>query len=301
VIDGFIAVVWIVYVVDLFVAAVPGAWTFRGRRGAMRATVDADIQLTGGLALMHLPVPPWEAACVAKGATIPDTARVARVDALMAAAGPVASAASALALVLLAGLPAVRAGWITPKGWLMVGAAAWLTTIGLFVHAYRRLYARWPTVETWFATLLSPVGASRSVYTLTWRALEALHPIEAAAILCDDTELVRVSRRWCYDAPADREAVARLLEPRGLAARLDEPPPEDADRSPRYCPRCGGGYAASATDCADCGVPLLSRSPGDAAGPQRDERIDARGPAGRQVAGSERRRGQRRAGRRKRR
>jgi hypothetical protein len=259
VIDGFIAVVWIVYVVDLFVAAVPGAWTFRGRCGAMRAAVDADIRLTGGLALMRLPVPPWDVACIATGTTIPDTARIERVDALTTAAGPLTTAASALALVLLAGLPAVRVGWLTPKGWVIVAAAAWLTTVGLFLHAHRRLHGRWPSVETWFATLLSPVGASRSVYALTWRALEPLHPIEAAALLCDETELLRIARQWCYDAPGDRDAIARLLDPRGLATRLDEPPPEDADRSPRYCPRCGGGYAASATDCADCGVPLVAR------------------------------------------
>ena len=258
-IDGFIAVVWIVYAVDLFVAAVPGAWTFRGRRGAMWATVEPDIRLTGGLALMRLPVSPWEAACVATGTTIPATARVERVDALTTAAGPVATAASALALVLLAGLPAIRVGWLTPKGWVIVAAAAWLTTVGLFLDAHRRLHGRWPSVETWFATLLSPVGASRSVYALTWRAVEALHPIEAAAALCDDAELLRIARQWCYDAPGDRAAIARLLEPRGLATRLDGPPPEDADRSPCFCPRCGGGYAASATDCADCRVPLVVR------------------------------------------
>lgn len=262
-IDGFIAVVWIVYVVDLFVAAVPGAWVFRGRRAAMRATVDADIRLTGGLALMRLPVAPWDAACAVTGTTIPDTARVERLDTLTRAAAPVAAAASALALVLLAGLPAIRVGWITPKGWLIVGATAWLTTIGLFVPAHRRVLGRWPSVETWFATLLSPVAASRSVYALTWRALDTLHPIEAAAILCDDTELLRIARQWCFDRPADREAVERLLGPRGLAARLSEPPPLDPDRSPRYCPRCGGGYTASATDCADCGVPTVARTTAD--------------------------------------
>ena len=61
-IDGFIAVVWIVYLVDLFVAAVPGAWTFRGRRGAMRASADPDLMLSAGFALMRLPVLPWHQA-----------------------------------------------------------------------------------------------------------------------------------------------------------------------------------------------------------------------------------------------
>ncbi len=258
-IDGFIAVVWIVYVVDLFVAAVPGAWTFRGRRGAMRAAVDADIQLTGGLALMRLPVRPWEAACIAAGTAIPEAARLDRVDALMVAARPVALAASALAAILLVGLPAVRIEWLTPREWLIVGAAAWAATVIVFVQAYRRVHGRWPSAETWFGTLLSPVGASRCVYTLSWRGLEALHPVEAAVALCDDAELLRVARRWSYDAPGDRDAIARLLEPRKLAARLDEPPPLDADHSPRYCPRCGGGYTASADACADCRVPLVVR------------------------------------------
>ena len=88
-VDGFIAVVWVVYLVDLFVAAVPGAWTFRGRRGAMRATAVPDIQLAGGFALMRLPLLPCEAAFVAAGAELPATARLARVDAVIAEARPV--------------------------------------------------------------------------------------------------------------------------------------------------------------------------------------------------------------------
>ena len=83
-----------------------------------------------------------------------------------------------------------------------------------------------------------------------WRSLEALHPVEAAVGLCDDAELVRVARQWTYDAPDDVAGIRRLLEP----------PPIDADRSPRYCPRCGGGYAAFATECADCRIPLIARA-----------------------------------------
>jgi hypothetical protein len=83
-----------------------------------------------------------------------------------------------------------------------------------------------------------------------WRSLEALHPVEAAVGLCDDAELVRVARQWSYDAPDDVAGIRRLLEP----------PPIDADRSPRYCPRCGGGYAAFATECADCRIPLIARA-----------------------------------------
>jgi hypothetical protein len=262
VIDGFIAVVWIVYVVDLFVAAVPAAWTFRGRRGAMRASAEPDISLSGGFALVRLPVLPWGTACVAAGTTVPASACADRVEALVSAARPVAIAASALALVLLAGLPAVRAGWMTPRAWVVMAAIAWTATIVVFVHAHRRVHARWPSLETWFGTLASPVGASRSVYALWWRGLDTFHPVEAAAVLCDDAELLRVARRWSYDVPADRTAIVRLLQPRHLAARLDEPPPFDADSSPRYCPRCGGGYTAAVTECADCRVPLMARASG---------------------------------------
>ena len=259
-IDGFIAVVWIVYVVDLFVAAVPGAWTFRGRRGAMRASADPDVTLSAGFALMRLPVLPWQAACVARGTELPEAVRLDRVQALAAATRPVAIAASALALALLGGLPVVRVGWLTPKAWVIVGAVAWITTVLVFLDAHRRLHHRWPTVEAWFGALLSPVGASRCVYALQWRSLEALHPVEAAVALCDDAELLRVARQWSYDAPDDAAGIRRLLEPRGLAARLSEPPPVDADASPQYCPRCGGGYAAFATACADCRIPLVARA-----------------------------------------
>ena len=259
-IDGFIAVVWIVYVVYLFVAAVPGAWTFRGRRGAMRASADPDVTLSAGFALMRLPVLPWQAACVARGTELPEAVRLDRVQALAAATRPVAIAASALALALLGGLPVVRVGWLTPKAWVIVGAVAWITTVLVFLDAHRRLHHRWPTVEAWFGALLSPVGASRCVYALQWRSLEALHPVEAAVALCDDAELLRVARQWSYDAPDDAAGIRRLLEPRGLAARLSEPPPVDADASPQYCPRCGGGYAAFSTAFADCRIPLVARA-----------------------------------------
>jgi hypothetical protein len=263
VIDGFIAVVWIVYVVDLFVAAVPGAWTFRGRRGAMRATADPDLTLSAGFALMRLPALPWQAACAARGTELPEEARLDRVEALAVASRPVAIAASALTFVLLAGLPAVRFGWLTPKAWVIAGAAAWITAVLVFLGAYRRLHQRWPPAETWFGTLLSPVGASRCVYALQWRSLEALHPVEAAVALCDDAEVLRVARQWSYDAPDDATGIRRLLEPRALAARLSEPPPVDADASPQYCPRCSGGYMAVVSDCSDCRVPLVSRVPDD--------------------------------------
>jgi hypothetical protein len=261
VIDGFIAVVWIVYAVDLFVAAVPGAWTFRGRPGAMRATAMPDLVLSAGFRLMRLPVAPWQAACVALGTTLPPAARFDRVEAMLTATRPVAAAASVLAVVLLVGLPAIRVGWLTPKLWLAAGAVAWVATVALFVRAHRRVHGRSPSLETWFGTLLMPVGASRCVYALQWRSLDSLHPIEAAVALCDDAEVLRVARRWRYDAAADSDAIGRLLEPRGLAARLSEPPPLDADASPQYCPRCGTGYAAFATACADCRVPLERRGP----------------------------------------
>jgi hypothetical protein len=259
VIDAFIAVVWIVYLSDLFVAAVPGAWTFRGRPGAMRASVGPDIQLAGGFALMRLPVLPFDAAFVALGEDLPAAPRTTCVDAVLAEVRPVAAVTTVLALLLLAGLIAVRVGWLTPRAWIAGGATAWLVAVVLIVRAFRRVHRRWPSLETWLATLVSPVGASRGVYALSWRSLDALHPVEAAAVLCDDAELLRVARLWVYDAPDDRAAIERLLAPRGLARRLDDPPPPDADRLPRYCPRCGSGYAAFAEACADCRVPLADR------------------------------------------
>jgi hypothetical protein len=257
-IDAFIAVVWIVYVVDLFVAAVPGAWTFRGRPAAMRASTGPDIQLAGNFALMRLPVLPFDAAFVALGRELPAAPRTARIDAVLAAARPVAVATTALALLLLAGLPAVRVGWMTPRSWIALGALAWLVAAVLTVRACRRVHGRWPSIETWLGTLLSPVGASRGVHAVYWRSLEALHPLELAASLCDDAELLRVARLWSYDTPADRAAIDNLLASRGLTGRLATPPP-DADGSPRYCPRCGSGYAAFADACADCRVPVVPR------------------------------------------
>ena len=48
------------------------AWTFRGRRGAMRASADPDLTLSAGFALMRLPVLPWQAACAARGIELPE-------------------------------------------------------------------------------------------------------------------------------------------------------------------------------------------------------------------------------------
>jgi hypothetical protein len=258
--DTFLAVVWVVYLSDLFVAAVPGAWTFRGRRGAMRASSGPDLQLAGGFALMRLPVLPWDGAFAVSGIALPETARAARVDAVHAAARPLLMASSTLAAILLIGLPVVRAGWLTPKAWAIAGAVAWLATIVLVMRAWRAVHGRRMPLEAWLATLLTPVGASRAGYALVWRSLDDLHPIEAAVLLCDDDELLRVARLWAYDAPHDRDALRRLLEPRGLVDRLDWPPSDDPDRSPQYCPRCGDGYAAFARACADCDVPLVTRA-----------------------------------------
>ena len=207
-VDGFIVVVWAVYLIDLFVAAVPRAWTFRGRRGAMRASFVPDVELTGGLALMRLPFAPWEAAFVALGADL-DREASARADAVFAEARPLGIASTALAAVLLVGLPGVRVGWMTPKAWVIVAVAAWITTIVVFVRAWRRVHARRVPLETWIATLASPVGASRSVYALYWRALAPLHPVIAAAAVCDDAEFLRVARLWRYDHPDTEAEVAR--------------------------------------------------------------------------------------------
>jgi hypothetical protein len=258
VLDGFIVVVWAVYLIDLFVAAVPQAWTFRGRRGAMRAGPGADIELNGGFALMRLPLAPWHAAFVAGGSDGDPARSASRVDVVFAEARALAVASTALAAVLIVGLPAIRVGWITSTAWLIVAGATWVTTILVFLRAWRRVHGGRVPLETWVATLVSPVGASRSVYTLYWRALAPLHPVAAAAALCDDAEFLRVARLWRFDHPAD-EATAALARRRGLAERLAAPPPDDASL-PRFCPRCGSGYAAFADACRDCRVPLASRT-----------------------------------------
>jgi hypothetical protein len=258
VLDGFIVVVWAVYLIDLFVAAVPQAWTFRGRRGAMRAADRPDVELSGGFALMRLPVVPWEAAFVATGREC-DASAARRIEAAFADARPVAIGSTALAVVLLVGLPAIRAGWITPRLWIAAAAITWLATVVVFARAWRRVHARRVPLETWIATLLSPVGASRSVYALYWRALAPLHPLVLAAAACDDEEFVRVARLWRYDQPDDAAMVASLAAGRGLSERLAAAPPADDPHLPRYCPRCGGAYAAFAEACRDCQVPLLTR------------------------------------------
>jgi hypothetical protein len=258
VLDGFIVVVWAVYLIDLFVAAVPGAWTFRGRRGAMQASAGADLQLTGGFALMRLPLAPWDAAFACGGSEAEPAASASRVDAAFAGGRALAVASTGLAALLLLGLPAIRAGWLTPKIWLIAAVAAWLATIVVFVRAWRQVHGGRVPLETWIGTLASPVGASRSVYALYWRSLAPLHPIAAAAAVCDDAEFLRVARLWRFDHPDD-EAPLAFARRRRLADRLTAPPSDEASL-PRFCPRCGSGYAAFAEACRDCHVPLVSRT-----------------------------------------
>jgi hypothetical protein len=224
----------------------------------MRASAGPDLELTGGFALMRLPIAPWQAAFSVDGSDRDPAMTASRVDAVFAEARPLALASTALAVVLLFGLPGIRVGWITPKVWLIAAVAAWLTTILVFVRTWRRVHGRRVPLETWVATLASPVSASRSVHALCWRALAPLHPMAAAAALCDDTEFLRVARLWRFDHPAD-EAAATLARRRGLADRLAAPPSDEAGL-PRFCPRCGSGYAAFADACRDCRVPLASRT-----------------------------------------
>jgi hypothetical protein len=247
----------------------PREWWFRGSRpGRMRATSSPDAEfLNGRFACVWLPLLPWHVAFAAAGAGDDpgdpnldlDGART-RLDAIRHRTRHLLWAVSALFVLLLVILPLLvmtdrLLGSLRVWGPLTV--AAWAAALITFIRAHRAVHSRAVSMELMLTVGLSPLSLIRARVAVLQRALQGLHPLTAAGLLCDDEELVRVARLWWYDAPDRREAIARIARTRSLEARLTELPTPGEPHLTKYCPRCQATYAAFADECRDCPqVPL---------------------------------------------
>jgi hypothetical protein len=271
-------VLWCVYLTDCIArverraSAHQQEWWFRGSRpGRMRASSNPDAEfLDGKFACVWLPLWPWHAAFAAAGDDLDldrlnlDRARK-DLDALHQRTRHLLWAVCALFVLLLVILPLLVAtdrflGMLFVWGPLTL--VAWAAALITFVRAHRHVHARGVPWEMMLTVGLSPLSLIRGRTAVLQRALQGLHPMTAAALLCDDDEFVRVARLWWYDAPDRRDAITRLARTRSLEARLTEPPAPGEPHLTKYCPRCQATYAAFADHCRDCPqVPLSPLSP----------------------------------------
>jgi hypothetical protein len=136
--------------------------------------------------------------------------------------------------------------------WALVAALAWLLAFSSFLAAFRRIHGRRPPVEIWIALALSPVALMRAASVVSISAARTVHPLAAAAILCDDREFLRVARLWYFDVPDLRPAIERIADARSGQRSLTSPPSAWDPGSSRFCPRCHSTYTAAAAHCADC-------------------------------------------------
>ncbi|HEX6209529.1 MAG TPA: hypothetical protein VF136_02055 [Methylomirabilota bacterium] len=253
-----ILVVWAVYLTEALVRWRAGGWVFKGYRpGALRPVEGADVELLDGrVGLVLLPLFPWEFAFRAAGedwTTGPTRARLADVE---RAVVPVGIAATLLFGCLLPVPTAlIFSGHLLPLlwPWLIASGIAWAATLLLFFTTYRRVHDAWPSAETTAMALLSPLALTRAPFWIQGPAIEAAHPLAAAAVLCDDRVFSRLARRWQFDHPEDAERVAALAAERGIApGSLTAAPALQPDLT-KFCPRCHQGYVEAAAVCADCG------------------------------------------------
>jgi hypothetical protein len=143
--------------------------------------------------------------------------------------------------------------------WLGVAVAAWATTFPLFLRAYRRVHQRPPTLETWLTMALSPVSLMRAPAAVAFTAASGLHPVAAAAALCDDDEFARIARLCHFDCVDDRTKIEEAVRQRRLLDRFTAGPASWEPGVSQFCPRCHSTYTPAASSCGDCdGVSLRS-------------------------------------------
>ena len=178
---------------------------------------------------------------------------------LAVAVRPVGVKALALTLVLLAGLPAIRFGWLTPKAWVIAGAIAWIAAVLVFLDAYDGCTGAGRRRKPG-SHLLSPVGASRCVYALQWRASMRCIPSKPRSRCvttprcCGSrgdgaTTCPTISRR-----SAGCSSRAALL--RGCRSRRPSTPIVAA-----VLPSLRRRLRGLRQRCSDCRVPLVARVP----------------------------------------
>lgn len=263
---GLLAVLWVLYVSECFVRWRPGDWVFRpSATGRIEGVSTPDVTfLDGRFAFVWTTLLPWRAAHVCAGhAFDARRGRVRLKDLRAHLTGVRASAVLLFAIVLLLFPALVLTGRLSPSAPLL-GAAfglAWGATLATFVSAHRRVCGSGPAAESWLMLALSPISLIRAPHVVALRAGESTHPVVAADALCADEELLRIARLWLFDAPALRAEIEKVVERRGLGARLTAPPFNPEPGLALYCVRCHATFRDGASVCADCEAVELTPLP----------------------------------------
>lgn len=265
---GLVVLLWCIYLSDCFVRQQRGHLTIRaGFRKRMHAVGGPDVELLGErMGFAWTPLLPWRPAysCGGRDANVKTARRW--FDALSRHIRWLNVACAALFVWLLVLLPAlVVSGRLLPVlfRWAAVGVVLWILAFALFVRAYRRIRQSSPPFEMWLMMALSPLSLIRAPQAVAFSAVPDLHPVAAAAVLCDESEFLRIARLWYFDNISDQRAITSIVAERGLAGRLLSGPPSWDEGLSQFCPRCHATYLDAATGCRDChGMtlqPLASR------------------------------------------
>ena len=267
-----VALLWCVYLSDCFTRHQQGRWTMRGGRlDRMRGVAGPDLQLFGGrLGLAWTPVLPWQLAFAVGGTDCGVKAARARIDEVRRHLRSLRIASGVLfAWVMIVFPLLVLTETLSPAFmvWLAVAVASWAIAFPLFIRAYRRVHRQSPAFETSLTMALSPVSLMRAPSAVAFSAASALHPVVAAAVLCEDDELSRIARLCHFDDVDDRPKIAEVLRQRGLLDKFDAGPASWEAGVSQFCPRCHSTYRAGASICGDCdgialrplGAPAVTR------------------------------------------
>jgi hypothetical protein len=115
-----------------------------------------------------------------------------------------------------------------------------------------------------FSTVLSPIYAIRAEDALVRDLLAGFHPVAVAGVMCSQKELeafageqLRLNKFSTRGASWYGEelqlALTRMLEKKGVDAKLLLAAPERQAGCVLYCPRCHAQYTKAREECADCG------------------------------------------------
>lgn len=264
-----VALLWCVYLSDCFVRQQQGHWTIRADlRGRFRASGAADLQLLGNtIGLVWTPLLPWHAAYSAAGPEMSVKAARRRLAAIARDSRWSIVASGALFVWVMVVLPLlVLADVFLPVAfpWITTGVTVWIAALAQFFTSYRRVHDRRPPFEAWLTMTLSPISLMRAPCAIGFPAALPLHPVTAAAVLCEDAEFLRVARLWWFDDAEVRPALERIARDRGLLERLTAAPEAWDAGAARFCPRCHETYTSAASRCSDCDGMDLEPLPGAA-------------------------------------
>jgi hypothetical protein len=261
-----VAVVWCIYVTEGFARWRPGAWTIReGLLTRSRIVEQPDLQFLGGRAcVVWTALFPWQSAFALEGDEMDVPSAHARLGEIVRATRWLALFATGLFVWIMVVFPVlVLTDRLTPVllPWLTVALALWCGTFTLFVSGYRRTRGSPPAIETWLTLALSPIALMRAPSAVRYESIRHVHPVAAAAVLCDDVEFLRAARQWHFDRAELRRAIETIADGRKLREALTAPPAERESGVERFCPRCHGTYRPGASRCADCPDVALASLP----------------------------------------